>query len=185
GADADRAAGTNCSSTGLVGAVFLRVALDDALLIEHALVPDDGQGGLGNEDAVVEHPLAEPNAEQTPEQTLEWCAVEEVQEVDRMQLPNALYPPERGVVDGTDGRWWRPQRFEATLHQGVVDRGDNRAECEQHGHDRVRPDAVEKLESGQVDEHDQEDPQPPCKKENADRPKVKPVLGCQAAAERF
>src|SRR5438477_7558383 len=36
GADADRAAGANCSWAGLVRAVLLRIALDDALLIEHA-----------------------------------------------------------------------------------------------------------------------------------------------------
>src|SRR5258707_1195961 len=67
GADPDRAAGANRRPAGLVRAVLLRIALDNGLLIENALVPDDGQGRLGNEDAVVEHPLAEPNADETPE----------------------------------------------------------------------------------------------------------------------
>src|SRR2546426_7963838 len=110
-ADADRAAGANRGGAGLVGAVLLRIALDDALLIEHALVPDGGQGRLGDEDAVVEHPLAQPHANQTPEHTLEWRAVEEVQEADRMQFPDALDPPETGVVDGADRRRWRAERF--------------------------------------------------------------------------
>src|SRR2546427_4622784 len=185
GADSDRAAGAKRRSAGLVGAVLLRIALDNALLIEHALVPDDGQSRLGNEDAIVEHPLAEPNANQTPEHALEWRAVEEVQEAARMQLPNALDPPEPGVVDGTDGRRRGTERFEAPLHQGVVDRGDDRAQREERRHDRMGKHAVEKLEGGQVDEHDQEDPQPPCGQENADRPKVEPVLCGQAAAQRF
>src|SRR5438270_13715950 len=41
-ADPERTAGANRGSTRLVGAVLLRIALDDALLIENALVPDDG-----------------------------------------------------------------------------------------------------------------------------------------------
>src|SRR6266571_1497045 len=185
GADSDRAAGAKRRSAGLVRAVLLRIALDNALLIENALVPDDGQGRLGDEDAVVEHALAEPNPNQPPEHALEWRAVEEVEEADRMQLPNALDPPETGVVDGADGRRWRAERFEATLHQGVVDRRDDNAEREERRHDRVCKQVGEELEGGQVDEHDKEDTQPPCGQENADRPKVEPVLCGKAAAQRF
>src|SRR5881628_1070417 len=122
-ADPDRAPGTYRGWAGLVRAVLLRIALDHALLIEHALVSDGGQSRLGDEDAVVEHPLAEPHTNQTPEHALERRAVEEVQEVDRMQLPHALDPPETGVVDGADGRRRGAERFEAPFHQGVVDRG--------------------------------------------------------------
>ena len=66
------------------------------------------------------------------------------------------------MVDGAYGRRRRAERFEATRHQGVVDRGDDSAEREKRRHDRVRKHVVEKLEGGQVDEHDQEDAQPPC-----------------------
>src|SRR5204862_2634307 len=120
---ANRTPGANRGSTGLVGAVLLRVTLDDTLLIEHALVSDDGQGRLGDEDTVVEHPFAESNANQTPEYALERRAVEEVHEVDGMELPDALDPPEAGVIDGADGRGRRADRFEKPFHQGVVDRG--------------------------------------------------------------
>src|SRR5262245_32449077 len=71
GTDADRAAGPDRRPAGLVGAVLLRVALDDALLIEHALVPDDGQARLGDENAVVVHPLADAHANQPPQHALE------------------------------------------------------------------------------------------------------------------
>src|SRR5213593_852986 len=46
--DADRAAGAKCGSAGLVRAVLLRIALDLASLVEHGLVPDGGQGRLGD-----------------------------------------------------------------------------------------------------------------------------------------
>src|SRR2546427_2885508 len=48
---------------GLVRAVLLRIALDNALLIERALVSDDGQGRLGDEHAVVEHRSEEHTSE--------------------------------------------------------------------------------------------------------------------------
>src|SRR5207247_9069486 len=126
----DRAAGAKRGLAGLVGAVLLRVALDVAFVIENALVPDGGQGRLGDVDAVVEHPPADPNTHQPPDHALEWRAVEDVEEADRMQLPDALDPPESRVVDGADGRRRRAERFDATLHQGVVDRGDDSARRE-------------------------------------------------------
>src|SRR5437016_14218416 len=101
-------------------AILLRVALDHAQVIENTLVPDGSQGRLGDVDAVVEHPPADPNTDQPPEDALEWRAVENVEEVDRMQLPNALDPPETGVVDGADGRRRRADRFEVALHQRVI-----------------------------------------------------------------
>src|SRR5262245_1609099 len=117
GADSDRAGGANRGRAGLVRAVLLRIALDAAPLIEHAIVPDNGKARLRDVDAVVEHPLAELNTNQPPEHALEGRAVEDVKEADRMQLPNALDPPEAWVVDGADRRWRRAQRFEATLDQ--------------------------------------------------------------------
>src|SRR5438034_3978143 len=60
-ADAERAAGTDGASAGLVSAVLLRVTLDDASVIQNTLVPDRGQGRLGDVDAVVEYPAAEPD----------------------------------------------------------------------------------------------------------------------------
>src|SRR5688572_4380318 len=56
GAHPDRAASADRGGAGLEGAVLLRLALDDALLIENTLVPDDRQGRLGDVDAVVEDP---------------------------------------------------------------------------------------------------------------------------------
>src|SRR5207249_9597617 len=185
GAYPDRAPGAKRGWAGLVSTVLLRVALDLAFVIENALVPDGGQKRLGDVDAVVEHPLADPNTHQPPDHALEWRAVEDMEELDRMQLPNALDPPETRVVDGADGRRRWAERFEATLHQGVVDRGDDRAEREERRHDRVCKHVVEKLEGGQVDEHDQQDAQPTCEQENADRPKVEPALCGKAAAQRL
>src|SRR5437773_984002 len=104
GTNANRAAGADRHWAGLVGAVFLRIALQNALLIERALVPDDRQGRLGDEDAVVEHALAEPHADQAPQHALERRAIKQVQEVDRVQLPHALDPPEARVVDRTNQR---------------------------------------------------------------------------------
>src|SRR4051812_18124060 len=101
-ADADRAARADRRPAGLIRAVFLRVALDDALLIERAFVADDGQRRLGDKDAVVKHALAEPHSDQPPQHTLEWRPVEQMHEGDRMQLPDALDPPEAAIVDRTD-----------------------------------------------------------------------------------
>src|SRR5436309_1269368 len=81
GADPDRAASADRGGAGLEGAVLLRLALDDALLIEHALVPDGGQGRLGDVDAVVEDPPADPNTDQAPEHVPEGRAVEVVEAV--------------------------------------------------------------------------------------------------------
>src|SRR5438105_13403877 len=161
GANPNRAAGANRDWTGLVGAVLLRIALDDRLLIERALVPDDGQGRLGDEHAVVEHQLAESHTDQTPEDALEWRTVKQVQEVDRMQLPHALDPPKAGIVDGADGRRWWPERLEAALHEGVVDRSRDSAERQEHRRDGVCQQVVEELESGQGDGHGQGGAKPP------------------------
>src|SRR6266704_2371191 len=156
--DADRAAGAQRGSAGLVRAILLRVALDLASLIEHTLIPDGGQRRLGDVHAVVEDPPADANTDEPPEHVLEWRAVEHVEEMDRMQFPNALDPPEAGVVDGADGRRGRADRFEATLDQGVIDRG-------------------------QVDGCDQEHAQPPREQEDADGSKVEAVLRGQAAEQ--
>src|SRR5213594_2139207 len=125
GANADRAAGADRHWAGLVRAVLLRIALENALLIERALVSDDGQGRLGDEDAVVEHALAELHPDQAPEHALERRTVKQVKEIDRVQLPHAFDPPKAGVVDRANGRRGRAQGFEAALHQGVVDRGSD------------------------------------------------------------
>src|SRR6266550_7209393 len=117
GANADRAARADRHRAGLVRAVLLRIALENGLLIERALVSDDGQGRLGDEDAVVEHPLAEPHPDQAPEHALEWRTVKQVQEIDRVQLPHALDPPEAGVVDRANGRRGRAQGLEQAFHQ--------------------------------------------------------------------
>src|SRR6266576_467063 len=179
GADADRAARADRHRAGLVRAVLLRIALENALLIERALVADDGQGRLGDEDAVVEHALAEPHADQAPERALEWRTVEQVHEVDRVQLPHALDPPEAGVVDGADGRRWGAECLEATLHQGVVDRGGDGAEREQRPGEEMRA-----LERDEVDEHHDADAKPARCEKNADRAEVEAILGGQAAAQR-
>src|SRR6266513_5079713 len=98
-ADADGAVRTDRGAAGFVRAVFLRIALDDALLIERAFVADDGERRLGDEDAIVEHALAEPHPDQPPQHALERRAVEQMHERDRMQLPDSLDPPEAAVVD--------------------------------------------------------------------------------------
>src|SRR5215467_2403305 len=67
GANSDRAAGANLGSTRLESAILLRLALDQGLVIENTLVPDAGQHRLGDVDAVVEDPLAHPDADQSPE----------------------------------------------------------------------------------------------------------------------
>src|SRR5882724_11644329 len=126
--DPNRATGTQRGSAGLVRAVLLRVALDLAALIEHTLVPHGGQRRLGDVHAVVERPDADANPDEPPDHVLEWRAVEEVEEVPRMQLPDALDPPEVGVIDGADGRRRRADRFEATLDHRVIDRGGDGTE---------------------------------------------------------
>src|SRR5262245_52524321 len=100
----DRAAGAQRGRSGLERAVLLRVAHDLAALAENTLVPDFGQSRLGNMDAVVEYPLADPGAHQPPDHILEGRAVENVQKVDRMHLPDTLDLPESGIVDRADRR---------------------------------------------------------------------------------
>src|SRR5258706_1623862 len=180
--DADRAAGAQRGWAGLVGAVLLRVALDLAALIEHTFVSDNGDRRLGDVHAVVESPRADAHTDEPPDHVLERRAVEDVEEVERMQLPDALDPPEVGVIDGADGRRRRADRFEATLDQGVVDCGHDGAEREQRRHDRVGPDAVEEPDRGEVNDRHQEHAQPAREQEDADAANVEPVLRGQTAA---
>src|SRR5260221_3870388 len=98
--DANRATCAQCGSAGLVRAVLLRVALDLAALIEHTVIPNGGQRRLGDVQAVVERPRADANTDEPPDHVLERRAVEDVEEVEGMKLPNALDPPEDAVVDG-------------------------------------------------------------------------------------
>src|SRR5438093_2759077 len=184
-ADPNRATGANRGWAGLVGAVLLRVALDLASLIEHTLVPDGGQRRLGDVHAVVESPRADANTDEPPDHVLERRAVEDVEEVERMQLPDALDPPEVGVIDGADGRRRRADRFEATLDQGVIDRGHDGAEREQRRHDCVGPDAVEKFDRGEVNDRYQEHTQPAREQEDADALQIEPALRGQTAAHRL
>src|SRR5215469_1895724 len=130
-ANAYRAPGADLGSTRLESAVLLRLALDQGLVIENTLVPDGGQGRLGDVDAVVVDPLAHPHTDQPPQYGQERRAVEKVEEADGVQLPDALDPPEAWVVNGADGRRGRAKLFETTFHYSVVDRGDDRGEREQ------------------------------------------------------
>src|SRR5881409_2279621 len=130
-ANPDRAASANRRSVAFESAVFLRVALDLAPVIEDRLIPDGGERRLGDVRAVVEDPPADPNTHQPPEQVLEGRAIEGVQVVNRMHLPNALSTPEIGMVDGANGRPHWAQRYDATLHPGEVDSGDHDAEPEE------------------------------------------------------
>src|SRR5262249_39783473 len=182
-ADADRAAGTDAGAVGLEGAVFLRVALDLAPQIEDTLIPDGSESRVGDVDAVVEHPLADLNTHESPEQVLERRPVEKVEIIDRIYLPNALDLPEAGVVHGADVRRRRAQRFDGTHHQRVVDRRDHDAEREERRHQRVRKH-IEELEGHQVDDRDQEDADPSCEEEDSDGSKVEAILCAEAAAER-
>src|SRR5260221_12244238 len=77
GTDADRAAGAQRGWAGLVGAVFLRVALDLAPLIEHTFVTDGGERRLGDVHAVVERPRADANTDEPPDHVLERRDVED------------------------------------------------------------------------------------------------------------
>src|SRR5438093_9196984 len=86
----DRAASANRGSVAFERAVLLRVALDLAPVIEDRLIPDGGENRLGDVRAVVEDPPSDPNTHQAPEHVFEWRAIESVQVVNRMQLPNPL-----------------------------------------------------------------------------------------------
>src|SRR6266545_5238683 len=130
-ANADRAAGADRGAVALERAVFLRVALDLAPVIEDSPIPDRGERRLGDVDAVIEDPPPDPNPHQPPKHVFERRAIEGVEIVNRMHLPKALNRPEIGVVDGADGGLHRVQRFDATLHEGEVGRGDHDAEREE------------------------------------------------------
>src|SRR5216117_947479 len=183
-ANPDRAAGANRRSVAFERAVLLRMALDLAPVIEDRLIPDGGERRLGDVRAVVEDPPADPNTQQPQEQVLERRAIESVQVVNRMHLPNPLSPPEIGVVGGANGRLRWVQRDDATLHPAQEDGGDRHAEREKHSGHPVWKHVV-KLDSGQVEEGEQEDAQPPCGEKNADGPKVASILCREAAAQRL
>src|SRR5215472_13809442 len=162
----DRAASANCCSVAFESPVLQRVALELAPVIEDRLIPDGGESRLGDVRAVVEDPSADLNTHEPPEHVLERRAVESVQVVDRMHLPNPLRPPEIGVVDGANGRLRWVQRDDATLHPAQEDGGDHHAEREEH---RAHPvwKHVVKLNGGEVEEGEHEDGQPPCDEANA------------------
>src|SRR5437899_4321339 len=157
------------------------VVLDLAPVIEDRLIPDGGERRLGDVRAVVEDPPADPNTHQPPEHVFERRAIESVQVVNRMQLPNPLRPPEIGVVDGANGRLRWVQRDDATLHPAQEDGGDHHAEREEHSAHPVWKHVV-KLERGQVEQSEQEDAYPPCDEENTDGLKIATVLCREAAA---
>src|SRR5437773_6123617 len=160
------------------------MALDLGTLTEDTVVPDSSQRRLRDVDAVDEDSPADSNTHQPPDHVLGGRAVERVEIESRMDLPQALDQPEPGVVDGADRRLQRVERFDAPLHQGVVDRGEHEAERDEDGRQRVREHIV-KLEGGQVDDQDEEDAQPPCEEEQTDSPKVVPILRPEAATQRL
>src|SRR6266540_3793399 len=183
-ANPDRAASANRRSVAFESAVLLRVALDLAPVIEDRLIPDGGERRLGDVRAVVEDPPADPNTHQLPEQVLERRAIESVQVVNRMHLPNALRTPEIGMVDGANGRPHWAQRYDATLHPDEVNSGRHDAERKEHGVHRVWKH-IGTLERGQVEEGEQEDAYPPCEEENTDGLKIAAILCREAAAQRL
>src|SRR5205823_14060361 len=63
-ANPDGAARANCRSVAFERAVFLRMALDLAPVVEDRLIPDGGQSRLGDVGAVVKDPPADPNTHQ-------------------------------------------------------------------------------------------------------------------------
>src|SRR5882724_594515 len=182
--DPERATGTNRGSVAFERAVLLRMALDLAPVVEDRLVPDRGERRVGDMGAVVEDPLADPHAHQPPEYVLERRSIERVEIVNRMYLPQALGQPEIRVVDGADRRLQRAQRFDATVYQGEVDRGDHDAEREEHGADDMREHVVQ-LDASEVEQGEQENTHPPCEEKQADGSKVIPILGHKAVAKRF
>src|SRR5947208_1763114 len=180
--DPQRAAGANRSSVAFERAVLLRMALYLAPVVEDRLVADGGERRVGDVGAVVEDPPTDSNAHQPPEHVLERRAIERVEIMNRMQLPEALGQPEIGVVDGADRRLQRPQRFDATVHQGEVDGGDHDAEREAHRANHMGKGIVQ-LEGGEVQRREQEDADPPCDEEETDGPQVIPILCRKAAAQ--
>src|SRR5207237_10882727 len=103
GAHPDRAASANRGSGAFERAVVLRVALDLAPVIKDRLIPDGGESRLGDVRAVVEDPPADLNTHQPPEYVLERRAIESVQAVNRIHLPNPFSRPEIGMVEGAKG----------------------------------------------------------------------------------
>src|SRR5262249_34874429 len=148
------------------------------------LIPDGGESRLGDVRAVVEDPPADPNTHQPPEHVLERRAIESVQVVNRMYLPNPLSPPEIGVVDGANGRLRWVQRDDATLHRAQEDGGNHHAEREERSVHPVWKHVV-KLDGGQVEEGEEEDAYPACDEKNADGLKVALILRREAAAQRL
>src|SRR5258708_28149927 len=147
----DRTASANRGSVAFESAVLLRVALDLAPVIEDRLIPDGGESRLGDVRAVVEDPPADPNTHQPPEHVLERRAIESVQVVNRMHLPNPLSPPEIGWVDVANGRLRWVQRDDATLHPAQKDGGDHHAGREKHSVDRMWKHVVN-LDGGQIED---------------------------------
>jgi hypothetical protein len=184
GTDAERAAGANRGSVAFERAVLLRMALDLAPVVEDRVVSDRGERRVGDVGAVVEHPPADPHAHQPPEHALERRAVERVEIVNRMHLPQPLGQPEIRVVDGAVRRLQRAQSFDATVHQGEVDRGDHDAQRQEHGADDMREYVVQ-LDGGEVEQREQKNAHPTCEEEQADGSKVIPILGRKAAAQRL
>src|SRR3989441_10922842 len=160
------------------------MALYLAPVVEHRLVPDRGERRVGDVGAVVEDPPADPHAHQPPDYVLVRRAIERVEIVKRMHLPEALGQPEIRVVDGANRRLQWAQRFDATVHQGEVDRGDHDAEREEHGADDMREYVVQ-LDSGEVEQGEQENAYPTREEEQAYGSKVIPILGRKAAAQRL
>src|SRR5258708_38401104 len=101
-ANPDRAAGAKRASVGFERAVLLRVALDLAACIEHAVIADRGESPLADVHDVVENPPADPNTHQPPDHVFERRAVEGAEILQSRHLPEALVQPDLRVVDGAD-----------------------------------------------------------------------------------
>src|SRR5512133_2689631 len=116
--------GAECGVVRLEGAVFLRVALDGAGLVERAVVADRGERALRDTAAVIEYPAADPGA-QSPQDNVD----------------------ERGAGEGRDnrGRGHLPVAFMAP-HRGLVNRAEQHGQGFEPCHDPVDQDPVNEAE---------------------------------------
>src|SRR6185437_15442218 len=131
------------------------MALDDAPGGERAVAAHADQAPLDERAAVVEDPTADPHAEQSPDDALEWRAVEYRDVGDRRDLPEPLVLPESRLVDRAELRPQRTEPGDRPVDQNEVDDGE-----QQVGHDRPR--GVERAVNGGVvtqwQHRDEEDP---------------------------
>jgi hypothetical protein len=181
GLDAHGAAVAEGDVVGLEDPLLHRVALDRSARVEGAVGAEGDEGPLRDVAAVVEQPRPDAHAEEPPHQALHRGAVED-RERRHEQLPDALVPPEVGVVERAVPRSQPPEPGSRPLGQAEVRQAEQQDQ-DRGRHHRRGAEPVEEVRGDQPEQREAEEVAPANQQEQPDGAPVVAVLGGQPGAQ--